>query len=84
MRPGVRPGEGYLREVASHLLDQGGFAGVPATTVVEARHPAFHYPVRCLFGFGKGRGMVVVVGGSLTRTRTTTHGSRGARRRGAG
>lgn len=46
MRPGVRPGEGYLREVASHLLDHGNFAGVPATTVVEARHPAFHYPVR--------------------------------------
>lgn len=46
MRPGVRPGEGYLREVASHLLDHGGFAGVPATTVVEARHPAFHYLVR--------------------------------------
>ncbi len=50
MRPGVRPGEGYLREVASHLVDHGGFAGVPATTVVEARHPAFHYPVRVLCG----------------------------------
>ena len=44
MRPGVTPGEGFMREVAAYLLDHKGFAGVPETTVVEARHRAFHYP----------------------------------------
>lgn len=44
MRPGVTPGEGYMREVAAYLLDHNGFSGVPETTVVEARHRAFHYP----------------------------------------
>jgi len=46
MRAGVKPGEGYLREVASFLMDHGGFAGVPATMVVEAKHKAFHSSVR--------------------------------------
>lgn len=45
MRPGVKPGEGYIREVATYLLDNG-FAGVPATGLVEARHKAFNYGVR--------------------------------------
>jgi hypothetical protein len=46
MRPGVRPGEGYIREVAAFLMDHDGFSGVPATMVVEARHKAFHTTVR--------------------------------------
>lgn len=45
MRPGVKPGEGYVREVAAYVLDHGGFSGVPATTIVEAKHKAFHTQV---------------------------------------
>lgn len=43
MRAGIQPGEACLREVAASLLDHDGFSDVPATTLVEARHPAFHY-----------------------------------------
>ncbi|CAM9472017.1 unnamed protein product [Chrysoparadoxa australica] len=43
MRPGVRPGEACVREVAAYLLDKGHFSSIPATTLVEARHPAFCY-----------------------------------------
>jgi hypothetical protein len=43
MRAGIKPGEACLREVAAYLLDEKGFSGVPMTTLVEARHPAFHY-----------------------------------------
>ena len=48
MRRGVRPGEAYAREVAAYLLDRsaGGLGGVPETTVVECRHPKFHYADR--------------------------------------
>jgi hypothetical protein len=46
MRPGVKPGEGFHREVAAYLLDHDGFAGVPATMVVEARHKALRHAVR--------------------------------------
>jgi len=42
MRAGISPGEACVREVAAFLLDHGGFSGVPATTLVEARHPAFN------------------------------------------
>jgi len=42
MRAGIKPGEACLREVAAYLLDESGFSGVPMTTLVEARHPAFH------------------------------------------
>lgn len=42
MREGIQPGEACLREVAAYLLDHGGFADVPLTTLAEARHPAFH------------------------------------------
>ncbi len=42
MRAGIKPGEACLREVAAYLLDENGFSGVPMTTLVEARHPAFH------------------------------------------
>lgn len=42
LRQGVRPGELCLREVAAYLLDHDGFAGVPPTTLAEARHPGFH------------------------------------------
>mmetsp|Transcript_15280 Transcript_15280/g.36658 ORF Transcript_15280/g.36658 Transcript_15280/m.36658 type:complete len:892 (-) Transcript_15280:166-2841(-) len=42
LRQGIRPGELCLREVAAFLLDHDGFAGVPMTTLAEARHPALH------------------------------------------
>lgn len=42
MRAGISPGEACVREVAAFLLDHGGFSGVPATTLAEARHPAFN------------------------------------------
>jgi phosphatidylinositol 4-kinase type 2 len=42
LRKGIRPGEACIREVAAYLLDHDGFAGVPMTTFVEARHPAFN------------------------------------------
>jgi len=42
MREGICPGEACVREVAAYLLDHGGFSGVPATTLAEARHPAFN------------------------------------------
>jgi hypothetical protein len=45
LRPGIRPGEACVREVAAYLCDRGHVLGVPATTLVEARHPAFSYKV---------------------------------------
>ena len=35
MRKGTKAGEGATREVAAYLLDHGGFAGVPATSLVN-------------------------------------------------
>ena len=35
MRKGTRVGEGATREVAAYLLDHGGFAGVPATSLIN-------------------------------------------------
>lgn len=32
-----------MREVAAYLLDHGGWARVPTTVLVRARHPAFCY-----------------------------------------
>jgi phosphatidylinositol 4-kinase type 2 len=42
LRAGIVPGEACMREVAAYLLDKDGFSGVPMTTLVEARHPAFN------------------------------------------
>jgi hypothetical protein len=42
LRKGIVPGEACIREVAAYLLDHKGFSGVPMTTLVEARHPAFN------------------------------------------
>lgn len=42
LREGVVPGEACIREVAAFMMDHGGFSGVPMTTLVEARHPAFN------------------------------------------
>lgn len=39
-RKGIIPGDGALREVAAYQLDRG-WAGVPLTTLLEVRHPAF-------------------------------------------
>ncbi|KAF0691382.1 Aste57867_17378 [Aphanomyces stellatus] len=42
-RKGVLSGEACEREVAAYLLDKDHFAGVPATTLAEVKHPAFKY-----------------------------------------
>lgn len=42
LRAGIVPGESCVRELAAYLLDRDGFSGVPMTTLVEARHPAFN------------------------------------------
>lgn len=42
LREGIDPGQACLREVAAYLLDHGKFSNVPMTTLVEARHVAFH------------------------------------------
>lgn len=41
-KPTVRVGEAAMREVAAYLLD-GGFAHVPTSVLVRARHPIFCY-----------------------------------------
>jgi hypothetical protein len=43
LREGIAPGKACLREVAAYLLDHDGFCNVPMTTLVEARHAAFHF-----------------------------------------
>ena len=49
-------GEGAGREFAAYLLDAsyGGFAGVPATMMVEACHPAFCSRGQIEVGFSYG------------------------------
>lgn len=44
LRPFLRPGEGYIRETASYLLDYGNFCKVPPTSIVHCEHDTFHYP----------------------------------------
>jgi len=34
-RKGIKPGEGYIREVAAYLLDHGHYSGVPYTQFME-------------------------------------------------
>mmetsp|Transcript_34762 Transcript_34762/g.88019 ORF Transcript_34762/g.88019 Transcript_34762/m.88019 type:complete len:786 (-) Transcript_34762:2790-5147(-) len=45
-KPTVRVGEAAMREVAAYLLDQDGFAKVPTSVLVRARHPVFCYNSR--------------------------------------
>ncbi|KAL6749338.1 phosphatidylinositol 3 and 4-kinase-domain-containing protein [Haematococcus lacustris] len=42
-KPTVRVGEAAMREVAAYLLDHQGFARVPCSVLVRARHPVFCY-----------------------------------------
>ncbi|MEW5301641.1 MAG: hypothetical protein WDW36_004489 [Sanguina aurantia] len=42
-KPTVRVGEAAMREVAAFLLDHDGFANVPTSVLVRARHPVFCY-----------------------------------------
>ena len=42
-KPTVRVGEAAMREVAAYLLDRDGFANVPTSVLVRARHPIFCY-----------------------------------------
>ncbi|XP_010251910.1 PREDICTED: phosphatidylinositol 4-kinase gamma 8 [Nelumbo nucifera] len=42
LKRSVRVGETGIREVAAYLLDHGGFAGVPPTTLVKISHVTFH------------------------------------------
>jgi len=34
-RKGIKPGEGYFREIAAYLIDHGHYAGVPFTQIYE-------------------------------------------------
>lgn len=45
-KPTVRVGEAAMREVAAYLLDHDGFAKVPTSVLVRARHPVFCYNSR--------------------------------------
>ncbi len=54
LRPGIRPGESYLREVAAYLLDHGHKLGVPATTIVESMHPSYTWGIQLSVG-GEGQ-----------------------------
>mmetsp|Transcript_53484 Transcript_53484/g.148258 ORF Transcript_53484/g.148258 Transcript_53484/m.148258 type:complete len:695 (-) Transcript_53484:35-2119(-) len=45
VRPGVPSAHRAVREVAAHLLDHQGFAGVPMTTLAHGRHRGFQ-PLR--------------------------------------
>ncbi|GFR52990.1 hypothetical protein Agub_g15680 [Astrephomene gubernaculifera] len=42
-KPTVRVGEAAIREVAAYLLDHDGWARVPTSVLVRARHPIFCY-----------------------------------------
>ena len=42
-KPTVRVGEAAMREVAAYLLDRDGFAKVPTSVLVRAKHPIFCY-----------------------------------------
>ena len=44
LRPFFKPGEGYLRETASYILDYQNFCSVPPTAMVHLEHDAFQYP----------------------------------------
>lgn len=67
MRDGIAPGEACVREVAAYLLDHGGFSGVPATTLAEARHPAFN---------SNGTRLKLTEGGASIGPHSLTLGSR--------
>jgi len=38
LRPYFKPGQGYVRETAVYLLDEGNFCQVPPTTIVHCQH----------------------------------------------
>ncbi len=52
LRPGIRPGESYLREMAAYLLDHDHKLGVPGTAVVESRHPSYSWSMQPSAGGG--------------------------------
>eukprot|EP00545_Synedropsis_sp_CCMP1620_P006824 CAMPEP_0119009046 /NCGR_PEP_ID=MMETSP1176-20130426/4104_1 /TAXON_ID=265551 /ORGANISM="Synedropsis recta cf, Strain CCMP1620" /LENGTH=705 /DNA_ID=CAMNT_0006961489 /DNA_START=762 /DNA_END=2879 /DNA_ORIENTATION=+ len=75
LRDGIAPGQACLREVAAYMLDHGNFCNVPATTLVEARHAAFHV---------NGTRLNVSQGGaSIGSHSLTPHKNTGSSRRGA-
>jgi len=43
LRPHFKPGDGYLREYASYLLDYENFCKIPTTTIASCEHPTFNY-----------------------------------------
>ena len=43
LRPNFKLGQGCIREVAAYIMDDRGFTGVPATTLVHLQHPTFNY-----------------------------------------
>ena len=58
LREFLKPGEGYIRETASYLLDRGGFSKVPATTIVHCEHDVFNYARK----YNGGKGMYPKLG----------------------
>ena len=54
LRRGILSGEACERELAAYLLDRDHFAGVPATSLVEARHPVFQYKEFASYPFKMG------------------------------
>ena len=44
IHPHILSGESVVREVLAYQLDHRGFADVPCTSLVEARHPVFNHP----------------------------------------
>jgi len=58
LREFLKPGEGYIRETVSYLLDRGGFSKVPATTIVHCEHDVFNYARK----YNGGKGMYPKLG----------------------
>lgn len=75
LREGIAPGQACLREVAAYMLDHGNFCSVPATTLVEARHAAFHVNGTRL---NVSQGGASIGSHSLTPHKNTSSSRRGA------
>mmetsp|Transcript_39674 Transcript_39674/g.112545 ORF Transcript_39674/g.112545 Transcript_39674/m.112545 type:complete len:669 (+) Transcript_39674:213-2219(+) len=60
MKTSVKVGEAAIREVAAYLLDHDHRAQVPATVLVRASHPIFHFSERPEPTAAAGRGSVVL------------------------
>lgn len=43
LRSYIKPGDGYLHEVAAYILDHNNFCQVPPTVIAHCEHPCFNY-----------------------------------------